>query len=1298
MNKVFSILALCFLFNSLSYSQDLADLENEEFLHRNTTKPHATLMPYPTERVAVKGDRYNSSYCMMLNGKWQFKWSPDPESRPADFFKTDFDTTEWDMINVPSNWQLEGFGTPLYTNVTYPFKVNPPKVMDDPDERYTNYKERNPVGSYKYQFKVPRSWDEEQIFLHFDGVNSFMNLWLDGKYVGSGQGSRTPLEFDVTNFVTPGQTHEIAVEVFRYCAGSYLEDQDFWRLSGIFRNVYLMATPKVHIRDFFIKTKLDQIYTDAQVSVEMDIANYSDEPVLGPDYELTIYDAGRKRVCTIEGEFLAGSDTINPGQEVKVSFSGKVENPLKWSAEKPNLYKGVLKLIDPETGKATEYLSTDIGFRSIEIVDSQVLINGVSVLFKGVNRHEHHPDTGHYIPEETMLDDILLMKRFNINTVRTCHYPDDPRWYELCNKYGIYLMDEANVESHGMGYDMDKTLGNVPSWTDQHVDRAKRMVERDKNHPSVIFWSLGNEAGSGVCFEAECNYIHSRDPERPVHYERYNEICDIESNMYPSIDYIISRGQAKSHKPYFMCEYAHAMGNSCGNLIEYWDAIKNSPRLIGGCIWDWVDQAIREYDDDGNMYFTYGGDYGDIPNSGNFCINGVIDADRNVTPKLRDVAKVYQYINVKAVSLDEGAIEIFNEYDFYNLNEFYIFWQIEQDGKVIDKGKLKPIAAMPQNSVMIDLPFRKPEKIVDGAVYTVKVEFKLKDNTLWAKKGYTVAYEQFIAPWRVIDESVLTVDSIQEQVVKDKDKVTAVKTNDSVIFEHKDFRIVFDSVKSELSELNYFGQDMLANAGPKLNVFRAPIDNDGPFKRAWFQLGLDKAASVPVSFDYRQENGYWIVQTRSKYECNMSCSFDLATRYQVFGNGWIKVDSVVTPIGMSATLPRIGVTMELNQELEKVTWYGRGPWENYPDRKSSAVVSTWQKDVQDMYVPYVLPQENGSCQDVKWVALADKKGKGLLITAADSFAFSARQFSDNDLAKARHINELKPADKIYLNIDAAVLGLGGASCGPATLPQYRVQPEATTLSYLIRPIKTKKSDKIAELARPNFALATDVKISSTMVVQDSIPQWTISMACSKRDKDAQILYKTEPDGDAKIYAGPFVVDNIDYLEARALSPEKFYGPLNVADWGKLMNLSEVPRNALKVVSVDSFEPGEGYAQHAVDGRKDTFWHTAWSSSKPSHPHEMVIDLGSSVPLYAIKYLARQDSENGRIRSYSIMVSDDGMEFSELQKGNLENTSEWQIVKIAKPVTTRFVKLIALDEHRRQPYTTIAELKFLTLPK
>ena len=1298
MKKVFCILALCFLFNSFSYSQGLADLEDETFLHRNTTKPHATLMPYPTERTAIKGERYSSSYCKMLNGKWQFKWSPDPETRPADFYKNDFDTSQWDKINVPSNWQLEGYGTPLYTNVTYPFAKNPPKVMDEPRKEYTNYKERNPVGSYKYKFKVPGSWDSEQIFLHFDGVDSFMNLWLDGKYVGSGQGSRTPQEFDITEMVTPGATHEIAVEVFRYCAGSYLEDQDFWRLSGIFRNVYLMATPKVHIRDFFIQTNLDGSYIDAEVSVELNIANYNAHSVVGPNYLLDIYNAKGKLAYSLKGEFLAGSDTIAAGSEVKVNFSGQVQDPLKWSAEKPNLYKGVLKLIDPDTERPIEILSTDIGFRSIEIVDSQLLVNGTSVLFKGVNRHEHDPDTGHYISEESMIKDILLMKRYNINTVRTCHYPDDPRWYELCNIYGIYLMDEANVESHGMGYDMDKTLGNVPSWTDQHVDRAKRMVERDKNHPSVIFWSMGNEAGSGVCFDAELDYIHKRDTIRPVHYERYNDICDLESNMYPSVDYVINRGKTKSPKPYFICEYAHAMGNSCGNLIEYWNAIKTYDRLIGGCIWDWVDQAIREYDEDGNMYFTYGGDYGDKPNSGNFCINGVIDADRTVTPKLRDVAKVYQYINVRAVSLDEGAIEIFNEYDFYNLNEFYISWQIEEDGEIIKKGTLDAVAVMPHNSTMINLPFEKPKKIVDGAVYTVKVEFKLKNNTVWAKKGYTVAYEQFIAPWHVADNSVLTLDNIEEMVAKDRNRVEVVDTDGIVAFNHKDFRIAFDAKTSQISELKYYGQDILADAGPRLNVFRAPTDNDRAFDRAWYQIGLDKANPVPVSFKMTKEVGYWLVDTRVKYECRQSCSFDLATRYQIFGNGWIKVDSVIVPVGMSATLPRIGVTLELNEKLDNVTWFGRGPWENYPDRKSSAVVGLWQKDVEDMYVPYVLPQENGSRQDVKWVALTNGWGKGILITSADSFAFNALQYSDQDIKNARHINELKPADRVYLNIDAAVLGLGGASCGPATLPKYRVQPVATALSYLIRPLKTNNTKKIAEIARKNFVSTSDVKISSSMLVQDGKPKWTISMACAKREKNARITYKTEPDGEALEYTEPISLNNIGYLTARASSPDKYYGPLTTADWQRLMNLDAIPSNTTKVVSVDSFEPGEGYAVHAVDGRPDTFWHTSWSGEKPSHPHEIVVDLGSSVPLYAVKYLARQDSSNGRIGNFTLLASGDGVEFKELQKGSLANSSDWQIIKIDNPVSIRFVKLIAHDEYGRSYYTSMAELQFLTLSK
>jgi len=1062
-----------------SFGQSMGDLEDETFLHRNTTLPHATLMPYASRDLAVEGDRYSSSYCKMLNGQWRFKWSPDPASRPAEFYRQGFDSSRWDTIRVPSNWQLQGFGTPLYSNRPFPFAVNPPRVMDEPDPEFTSYKARNPVGSYIYSFEVPGDWDRNQIFLHFDGVNSFMNLWVDGEYVGTGQGSRTPIEFDITDLVTPGETHEIAAEVYRFCAGSYLEDQDMWRLSGIFRSVYLMATPKVHIRDFFINTKLDENHTDAEISVELDIANFSTEPIAGPNYKLELYDAEGKLAYTVDGKFDPEVRKIAPGATALVNFSGNIKRPLKWSAEYPNLYKGVLVLVDPASEKTIETISTDVGFRSVEIVKSQVLINGVPVLFKGINRHEHHPDTGHHITTESMIEDILLMKRHNINTVRTAHYPNDPRWYELCNKYGIYLMDEANVEAHGIGYDPDKTLANNPSWTDQHVDRNLRMVERDKNHPSIIFWSMGNESGAGVCFESVIDEIRKRDPSRPVHYQRYNKIADIESNMYRPVSSVVSRGQTASTKPFFMCEYAHAMGNSVGNLNEFWDAVRTYPRLIGGCIWDWADQSIRRVDGDGNEYFAYGGDFGDYPNGGNFCINGVVGADRAVTPKLLDVNKVYQSIHARVVDLDEGRFQIYNEYDFTNLNAFDLHWNVQRDGKVIHQGQLDHVSAEPHQTVEIALGYAKPKTIAPGAVYTVNLEFRLRESTLAIERGHRVAYDQFVA-WREDEPNSNNVDRLAKQAKETKGELQVTETENSLRIEQQEFLVEFDKKAARLRTLKYSGRNILASAGPELNVFRAPIDNDKWYESAWFKAGLDRLVVSPVAFESGVQDGVWVITTRRKYIGQKNVSFELLTEYRVFTNGWIKVEHTVTPnfamksrlprTGEIVTpLPRIGVTLALDKDLEKLTWLGRGPWENYPDRKSSATLGLWQQDIEQFYVPYVMPQDHGSRQDVRWVAAANESGNGLLITAENSFAFSAMQFNAVQLTAAKHTNELTvDKDKNYLHIDAAVLGLGNGSCGPnLPLEPYRVMPDTTTLSYLIRPISSHDKENIAETVRTN---------------------------------------------------------------------------------------------------------------------------------------------------------------------------------------------------------------------------------------
>jgi len=801
------------------------DWENPEMIGQNKELPHCTLIPYADIEAAMKGTREASGFYKSLNGEWKFHWVQKPAERPKDFYKLEYDVRNWDEIPVPSNWQMHGYGRPIYLNVPYPFKKNPPYIQHD----------YNPVGSYRTDFEIPDNWKERQVFIHFDGVESAFYLWINGKKVGYSQGSRTPAEFNITPYLDEGK-NILAAEVYRWSDGSYLECQDFWRLSGIFRDVYLYSTPGLHIRDFDVTCDLDKEYRDAMLHVTARVRNYSKKPFLKPEVEVALMDSENKPVGQ---EVLTEGTTayISPGAESIIKMKASVANPLKWSAEKPNLYT-VFLILKNDDGKVIEVERTNFGFRKVELKDGQLLVNGVPIIVKGVNRHEHDPDTGHYVSLDSMVRDIKLMKQFNINTVRTCHYPDDPKWYDLCDRHGLYLIDEANIESHGIGYSPDETLANKPEWKTAHIDRIIRMVERDKNHPSVIIWSMGNEAGDGTTFEAASEWMHRRDPSRPVHYERAGRRphTDIVCPMYSRIGSIVKYAQAKQDRPLIMCEYAHAMGNAVGNLQEYWDAIEKYKYLQGGSIWDWVDQGLRKKTDDGREYWAYGGDFGDEPNDGNFCINGLVFPDRRVPPKLWEVKKVYQPVGIKAENTASGKVKIHNKNLFTNLKEFDAVWAMSEDGKVIQKGLLEPLDIAPGESTIVTLPLKRPA-LTPGTEYWLRVSFQLRKDTSWANKGHEIAWEQFKIDYDVPAKPVMEINKIPGLELSD--------SGDLVIVKGKDFRVVFSRNQGGITQLVYRDKAIILSThdnikGPVLNAFRAPTDNNRRLGQKWYQAGLNR--------------------------------------------------------------------------------------------------------------------------------------------------------------------------------------------------------------------------------------------------------------------------------------------------------------------------------------------------------------------------------------------------------------------------------------------------------------------------
>ena len=1007
-------------------SQGLAtpDWENPEVVGINKEPGHCTLIPYLDTRMALKADRKASPFCKSLNGSWKFHWVRKPADRPVDFYRPEYNVSGWREIPVPSNWQMHGYGIPIYLNVPYPFPPNPPYIPHS----------YNPVGSYRRQFTIPDEWKDRRIFLHFDGVKSAFYVWLNGRKVGYSQDSMTPAEFNVTKYLKAGE-NILAVEVYRWSDGSYLEDQDMWRLSGIYRNVYLFAAPQVHIRDFFVQTDLDDHYTDATLMVRPKIANYSGQNLKGWTIEAQLYDQEKGAVLskplTRDVASIIGERYPQRGNVNFALLEAKVRNPHKWSAEIPYLYTFVLTLRDANR-QVIERVSCRIGFRKVEIKNGRLLVNGKSIKLFGVNRHEHDPDHGRAVPVSRMLQDIKILKQHNINAVRTSHYPDDPTWYDLCDEYGIYLIDEANLESHGLkGY-----LSNVAAWANAFVERAIRMVERDKNHPSIIFWSLGNETGCGPNHAAMSAWIKDYDPTRPIHYEgawgrpKDPYYVDVISRMYARIPEIVRIAtDPVDVRPMVLCEYAHAMGNSVGNLKEYWDAIRSHKRLIGGFIWDWADQGLRKKSPDGKEFWAYGGDFGDKPNDGNFCCNGLVQPDRKPNPSLYEVKKVYQRIHVLPIDIPAGKFRLQNEYDFLNLDFTEISWELSGDGYIIQKGTLPKLSLAPEAEGNLQIPFKKPE-LQPGAEYWLKITFSLAADTSWAGRGHIVAWDQFQVPFDVPPAPIVDPNTTPPLTLK--------QTAQKITVTGRGFELTFGKGSGALESF-VFGKKQLIASPLVPNFWRVPIDNDngnGMPRRlgVWRNAGPNRTVKAVKAEQLKPQ----IVRITTEAIIPVGTNSTYKTIYTVYGSGDVVVDATLTTGGNKVPdLPRFGMQMAVPAEFNTIRWFGRGPHETYWDRKTGAAVGLYSGSVNEHIHTYVRPQENGNKSDVRWMALTDRDGVGLIAVGMPTIDVSAWPFTMQDLEKAKHIHELPQRDTITLNLDYKQMGVGGDdSWGARTHPEY----------------------------------------------------------------------------------------------------------------------------------------------------------------------------------------------------------------------------------------------------------------------
>jgi beta-galactosidase/beta-glucuronidase len=1014
----------------------IRDWENPEMLGINCELTHATFVPYQTVEAALEDERGASHYFKLLNGAWAFYYAPNATHLPKDFERPDFAAADWDTIPVPSNWQMHGYGRPHYTNVAYPFPVDPPHVPQD-----------NPIGLYRRTFVIPAGWAERQIFLMFEGVDSAFYLWLNGQKVGYSQGTHLPAEFNITSYLQLGE-NSLVVQVFQWSAGSYLEDQDKWRLSGIFRDVYLFATPGVHLRDTRLRTLLDANYHNAVLELHTQIKNYTEDEASKIKLAAHLLDAAGQIVFEKEvgnAQRLASGETI--GWEVAIN----VTKPHKWSAEDPYLYTLLLSLYSGSD--LLEVQRFAVGFRKVEVRDGIFLFNGLPLKLQGVNRHDFHPDLGAAISYEVMLQDIRLMKQHNINTVRTSHYPNDPRWLDLCDRYGLYVIDEADLETHGMEALGDRGLLAKDSlWHAAHVDRAVRMVERDKNHPSIIIWSLGNEAGYGPNHDAMADAIRALDPTRLIHYEGAGEapMPDIVSVMYPRVEDLIEQGnRTDDPRPFFMCEYAHAMGNGPGNLKEYWDAIRTYPRLMGGCIWEWIDQAIRQVTPDGIEWFAYGGDFGDYPNDGDFCVDGLCFPNRVPHSGLVEYKKILEPVQVEAVDLNAGRIKIHNRYYFLSLSHLLGVWQLRQDDELLDQGRLPELNIAPQAELTVELPYRLPEPR-PGASYWLDITFTLLTDTAWAKPGHTLATAQFEISLKKISAPTLKLTEmplLSIDLNTDQHLLT-VKGETSTL--------VFDTYHGVIETWTYEGVPLITR-GPQLNVWRAPTDNDVHIAKEWRAAGLDRLTTNVRRFEVVKTLDQALLLEVDTVLAGLAQppAFACTYRYTIYGSGDILIETLFKPLRSLPVLPRLGLQMRLPRALDDFTWYGRGPQESYADRKESALVGVYSGVVKDQYVPYVFPQEYGNKTDVRWAALTDLQGTGLLALAPQGGALlnvSAQEFTTEALTEAKHTYELKPCGEIILNLDHLQAGLGSNSCGPGPLPPYLIEPIERRFAVRLRPI------------------------------------------------------------------------------------------------------------------------------------------------------------------------------------------------------------------------------------------------------
>ncbi|MEM9339020.1 MAG: glycoside hydrolase family 2 TIM barrel-domain containing protein [Bacteroidota bacterium] len=1052
---------LSFIFIS-SFFVNAQEFRKDKQVYTVGTEPHAcTHYTFLDVASALEGNYDASPYFQSLDGNWKFKWAKEPAETPQNFHLPSFDDKNWNDIPVPSCWERQGYGVPSHRGIGSLVREGNIRIPDVP-------KEDNPVGSYRTTFNIPENWKERQTLLHFRGVASAFHVWVNGEYVGYDEDSMTSSVFNITSFLKEGE-NTLAVQVYRWSSGSYLESGDTWTFSGIFRNVYLQSKPQVQIRDFFFTSDLDEAYKDAELTGTFKVYNHTDAIIKGHKVNIELYDAEGKLVpdANFSSEKV-GWKQGSPGAESVLAFNAMIENPKKWSAESPYLYTIVMTLVDPE-GKTLEITQCPFGFREIEVKNLQVCVNGKPILFKGVNRAETDPESGKTLTEASMIHDIVLMKQHNINAVRSSHHPNDPRWYGLCDRYGLYVMDEA-LESPDYSIRGNSLPGSDISWLATSLDRVVAMVERAKNHPSIIFWSLGNESGYGKNFALMSDYIRRYDPSRPISYDgretdkwETKDYFDLNSSMYPFIEddpeqkhwkLLSFWAEPKYNKPYIMIEYAHAQGNSLGNFGEYWRVVEQNPSFLGGYIWDWVNQTYNETTPQGTKHQSHklqyhpedgvsiDADFSKIERPDAGCAKGVVFADRTPKPSLLEVKKAQQFIAIYADETKSNVFHVRNNYNFTNLNQFSGTWKLLKNGTQVENGTIPAIDLAPDGSSEFKLKLPSLEK---ASEYTINFSYRLKKKTRWAEAGHEVAKEEII---------------LQQQLPEmeaPSGTVSFSETSDQLVVKGKHFKIEFDKADGTITSIEANKKELIAQTneikGPKLNIYRSPIENDRPYLKTWKAAGLNQMKEKVLSIKSEKVSASLFVVRIVKEVKSDSLRFIYDCTYDINGQGQITLKNKLTPSGAESieSLPRVGLKLGLVEGLEQVSWYGRGPQENYPDRKESAFLGNYQSTVTDLFTPYLVPQENGARSDVRTLALAfnNQKKPAVRITSETPFVFSALHYDASDLDKAIRPEFLEKRKETIVCLDAELLGLGNASCGPKPLEAYLVPLDTYEFNFTL---------------------------------------------------------------------------------------------------------------------------------------------------------------------------------------------------------------------------------------------------------